>query len=238
MTQFTIVPVLDLKDGVVVHAKAGNRADYRPIRSTLSASCDAGSVLAGLLSLAPFAKVYIADLDRIEGHGDQRKLIECLARSFEWIEFWVDGGANSIADALALADLGVVPVLGSETWPDAEALAEAVTILGSGGCLLSLDYRGTEFLGPKAISSMPTAWPKRVIAMTLSRVGSGTGPDLSRLATIQQMAGSRSVFAAGGVRHAADLAELKSIGAAGVLVASALHDGSLSGAEIAGVSNL
>ena len=66
--------------------------------------------------------------------------------------------------------------------------------------------------------------------MTLGRVGSGAGPDLDRLAAIRARAGARRLYAAGGVRDKADLAALKDAGAAGVLVASALHDGKISAA--------
>ncbi|NBR98589.1 MAG: histidine biosynthesis protein, partial [Betaproteobacteria bacterium] len=30
-----IVPVLDLRDGIVVHARRGDRASYAPLRSSL-----------------------------------------------------------------------------------------------------------------------------------------------------------------------------------------------------------
>ena len=63
------------------------------------------------------------------------------------------------------------------------------------------------------------AWPRRIIVMTLARVGSAAGPDLARIAAVQSAAGARKIYAAGGVRDAADLAALKSVGAAGVLVA-------------------
>ena len=49
--------------------------------------------------------------------------------------------------------------------------------------------------------------------MTLARVGSGAGPDLKRLALIRSIAGGREIYAAGGVRDAADLSALKASGA-------------------------
>ena len=69
--------------------------------------------------------------------------------------------------------------------------------------------------------------------MTLARVGSGSGPDLKRLAAIQAVASGRRVFAAGGMRNVADLLALKEAGIAGALVASCLHDGRLTGNDIA-----
>jgi phosphoribosylformimino-5-aminoimidazole carboxamide ribotide isomerase len=73
--------------------------------------------------------------------------------------------------------------------------------------------------------------------MTLARVGSGAGPDLERLRTIRLAAARPAIFAAGGVRDASDLAELKRIGIAGVLVASALHDGRLQRSHIEKLCN-
>ena len=35
---FTVIPALDLKDGVVVHAKGGSRAGYPPIASPFGAA--------------------------------------------------------------------------------------------------------------------------------------------------------------------------------------------------------
>jgi phosphoribosylformimino-5-aminoimidazole carboxamide ribotide isomerase len=68
--------------------------------------------------------------------------------------------------------------------------------------------------------------------MTLARVGSGAGPDVDRLAAVRRIASGRRIYAAGGVRDAADLAALAHAGIAGALVATALHDGRLAGAEI------
>ena len=79
----------------------------------------------------------------------------------------------------------------------------------------------------------PDGWPRNVIVMTLARVGSGAGPDVARLSEIRAKATRRSIYAAGGVRDAADLAALKGLGVAGALVATSLHDGRLTGAEIA-----
>jgi phosphoribosylformimino-5-aminoimidazole carboxamide ribotide isomerase len=64
--------------------------------------------------------------------------------------------------------------------------------------------------------------------MNLERVGSGGGADLGLLADLKRRAPQRSFYAAGGVRGEEDLARLERAGAAGVLLASALHDGAIS----------
>jgi phosphoribosylformimino-5-aminoimidazole carboxamide ribotide isomerase len=70
--------------------------------------------------------------------------------------------------------------------------------------------------------------------MTLARVGSGAGPDLERFAAIRARAGTREIVMAGGLRDARDLAAARAAGAAAILVASALHDGRLTGGDLAG----
>ena len=65
MASFLIVPVLDLKGGEVVHARAGERERYLPIRSRLAAGSAPAAVVDGLLSVAPFRRIYIADLDAL-----------------------------------------------------------------------------------------------------------------------------------------------------------------------------
>jgi uncharacterized protein related to proFAR isomerase len=76
-----------------------------------------------------------------------------------------------------------------------------------------------------------------VIVMTLARVGAGAGPDLDRVAGVIARAGMRAVHAAGGVRTVADLRALAALGTTGVLVATALHTGTITAADIAEVAS-
>lgn len=228
MIPFDIVPVLDLKGGQVVHARAGERDRYLPIRSILAKGSEPNAVVEGLLALASFRCMYIADLDAIEGRGDHSRLIADLVARYRGVDIWVDGGFASFGAAAAGADLGATPVLGSESWTDHERLASAVERLGRERCVLSLDFRADKFIGPPAFDADPAPWPDRVIVMTLGRVGTGSGPDIVRLAAVHRMAGARRLFAAGGVRGREDIRDLVRQELAGVLVATALHDGRLS----------
>ncbi len=69
--------------------------------------------------------------------------------------------------------------------------------------------------------------------MTRARVGGDAGPDMDRLADIKRRAPDVMLYAAGGLRGASDLVRLKQAGIWGVLVASALHEGGLIGADLA-----
>jgi HisA/HisF family protein len=230
---FSIIPVLDLKHGEVVRARAGDRANYQPIVTPLSPTSEAADVLRGLTGLAPFSTVYIADLDAITGEGNHGAVLAALAVAAPDIEFWIDGGFASVAAARAALPAGMIPVFGSESLTGVEEFEAARKHFGAGGLVLSLDYRAGGFMGPQEIEDCVELWPSRVILMTLDRVGTGAGPDLDALAALVERAGGRAVLAAGGVRGEDDLARLRAIGVAGVLVATALHDGRLSPAAVA-----
>src|SRR5262245_21117588 len=110
-----LIPVLDLMQGCVVHARKGERAAYAPIRSTLCKGAAPGDVLHALLELHPFRTIYVADLDAIRRDGDHRAVLAGLRARFPEVQFWVDAG---IADESALvawiADGLGRPVIGSE----------------------------------------------------------------------------------------------------------------------------
>ena len=84
----------------------------------------------------------------------------------------------------------------------------------------------------------PQHWPHAVIVMTLARVGSGEGPDLQRVAAIVARAGGRRIYAAGGVRNRADIEALHAAGAAGALIATALHAGTIKAGDLEEIAGL
>ena len=68
-----LVPVLDLKAGLAVHAVGGDRAHYRLVRSVLH---EAGSVRLGRpIAIALWRTLYRADLDAIAGAGAMSPLM-------------------------------------------------------------------------------------------------------------------------------------------------------------------
>lgn len=180
---------------------------------------------------------YVADLGVITCKGSDRhfhllrRLCPALAAAGAR-ELSLDAGpadrlGKLAAHALA-AGLRLTAVVGGE------ALDEALPELAPAGFLpadvvLSLEYRNGQFLGPAGLDNQAARWPPRVVAMELAVVGTGAGPAPDRIQQIRHhaQAAGRSdveVFAAGGVRDAADLHQLAAAGAAGVLVARALHD--------------
>lgn len=221
-TPFAVIPVIDLRHGRVVRARRGERHSYAPIETPLAKGSEPGAVASALIRAAGARTLYVADLDAIvDGTPPDLAAVEAVARACPGVALWLDAGfaRGSDVEAFLAAGLGR-PVLGSESQEDA-ALVRA----WRDRAILSLDSRGAERLGPAEIHERPDLWPDDVIVMTLARVGAGLGPDLPALAAVRARAPGARLYAAGGVRGPEDLAALRQAGAAGALVASAIHDG-------------
>lgn len=217
-----IIPVIDVRHGIAVHATGGRRDGYRPLQTPLASDSDPVAVAQGIFSLFAFPVLYVADLDAIEGRRPNAGMIGRLSAALPGVRLWVDAGANERAVARAVAAAGpATPVLGTESIAGEEGVSLAS--LPGDRYVLSLDFKDDRFVGPPRLLTDAADWPERVIVMTLGRVGGGGGPDLVRLAEIAAKAPQKCIYAAGGVRNSDDVAALAAAGAAGALIATALH---------------
>ena len=235
---FAVIPVLDLKDGLVVHARAGKqaragkRAEYRPLATPFGPPHDAVAIARALLAITFSSTLYIADLDAISGRGDNFRLCRELASAFPDTALWVDAGFSNVTDCASWLPLGVTLVVGSESIASLDAWDNIRGRFGQ-RVVLSLDFDEQGLRGPEEALADSTLWPDRIILMSLGRVGSEVGPDLARLQTTLSAAGQRAVFIAGGISNFGDIAQVADIGARGALAATALHAGTVTQNEIA-----
>jgi phosphoribosylformimino-5-aminoimidazole carboxamide ribotide isomerase len=259
-----IVPVIDLLGGQAVHARRGNRANYRPVQSALVAGSDPVDVARALIAAAHAAqlrlveggrnsktsagaesdtvRLYVADLDALQGHGVQHAAIAALLAGLPGVQLWLDGGfddpdaAGALVVQLGEAGQRLRPVYASEALTSRATLTRCTRMNGDTarprpGAILSLDRRGSERLDPAGCWQAPELWPDDLIVMTLERVGAGSGPALDTLAEVtaqaQAQGHSPRLWGAGGVRDLADLRQAQDAGASGWLIATALHEGRL-----------
>jgi phosphoribosylformimino-5-aminoimidazole carboxamide ribotide isomerase len=237
-----VIGVMDLQGGRVVHAVRGERERYRPLRSRLHAGADPVGVARALRDRLGLEELYVADLDAIAGREGHAELVAALAREARVL---LDAGASEPERVAALLALGVDGVVvGTETLPGVAALRRLCAALPAARLVLSLDLRAGRLLSPaaalagrsatQALEALAPAGLREVIVLDLARVGSGEGPDLELVAAVRERAPGLDVLAGGGVRHAADLRALEAAGAAGALVATALHDGAIGAADLRG----
>lgn len=228
-----IIPVLDLLNGAVVHAKKGLRAEYQPIKSQLTTSNKVIDIVKAFLAIYPFKTLYIADLDAIQKtrYGNNFNVFENIRCEFPDINIWLDAGIQHIDDLKFWETLHIHPVIGTENlvnFHDLSILNKAL----KGQFSLSLDFMPTGYQGPIELLN-PQHWPTDVIAMTLAKVGANTGVDLTTIQSILAKKSHHHIYAAGGIRGLEDLIQLKHLNVHGVLIASALHNKQLTHQDIA-----
>ena len=99
-----IIPVIDLKGGQAVRARMGQRELYRPIETPLARTSDPLDVTRGLLSVFPFRTLYVADLDAIEGTGNNDAVLARLRNAHPALELWIDNGVAELTAARRFLD--------------------------------------------------------------------------------------------------------------------------------------
>ncbi len=220
-----IIPVIDIRKGIAVHARGGDRDAYKPLKSVLTDSYKAEQIIEDMLRWYPFQQFYIADLDAIERGLHRPDFYMSLCKQFADIEIWLDAGFKNEADIQRYMGADNFKlVLGSETLTTVSLLEKEVW---RQSLILSIDSRKRMFLGDQQLLHHDALWTDKTIVMDLDVVGADKGPSYDRLQTFMAQRPDIAWYAAGGVRNSYDLKQLKDMQAAGCLIASALHTGKL-----------
>lgn len=220
-----IIPVLDLSRGQVVHAKKGSRKHYRPIQSSLCASSHPLEVVRSYIGLYPFRTLYVADLDAIERHGDNREVIRVLGLEYPDLEIWLDTGLSLVDHYLKNPDtFSLRIILSTESLHSASAAASLMKDHPGHPFILSVDHRSGELLGSPDILRTRDWWPTDIIILNLDLVGTKEGMSLPGGLNCEGLFDQYNVYYGGGISSLAELMHLKDLGAAGALLATSLHD--------------
>ncbi len=233
-----VIPVIDISRGIAVHARRGDRMAYRPIRSALLQGADPLALLQAYRKILASTAVYVADLDAIMGLGNNLALITRMAASQPQLELLVDAGIRSADEARSLVEAGAKKVvIASESLASLDAASGALRALGTGRSLFSIDMRNRTVIWREAstapgdpyevASLLASLGFREAILLEMERVGTGGGADARFLNSITRAAPGVTFIVGGGIKAASELARLKRAGASGVLLATALHDGTI-----------
>ncbi len=214
-----VIPVIDIKNHNVVHAKQGQRHLYQPINSNLCPDSNAHQMIKNLLLLDDFKIIYIADLDAIMNSGHNNDLIESCCNDFPSVNFWVDHGERNYFNGSR--PLNCRPVIGSENLSNQDLSQLSAE---NRSWVLSLDHNQYGAIGPDQLFKNQNYWPKEVILMTLNKVGAANGPDWGLIKQYRNHYPKQNFIAAGGIRDIEDLLALHELGLSEALIASALHN--------------
>jgi phosphoribosylformimino-5-aminoimidazole carboxamide ribotide isomerase len=247
-----IIPVLDLSRGVAVWAQAGNRARYEPVASALVPDSvgDAVALLKAFRRRLGARSCYVADLDAIQGGAIQRVMLRELAQLETGFAgaIMVDAGAHTPESTFEVLACGASQVvIGLETLRAFSDLAGVVRVVGEGRVIFSVDLRmGTPILHPDLhdaagvhpdamtlTSQAVEAGVRSLIVLDLARIGTGCGTDLGLIERLRRRFPSVRLLAGGGVLERRDLDRMRDAGCDGALVASAIHNGAITAADLA-----
>jgi phosphoribosylformimino-5-aminoimidazole carboxamide ribotide isomerase len=227
-----IVPVIDLLDGVVVHAKKGLRAHYQAISSSLTHSSAPIDIVKAFMDIYPFETLYIADLNAIQHIGlANQEAIDAIQNAFPSLKLWLDAGVTNAKDINILEHTNIQWILGTENFNDLNDYL-ALQQNFKTPAILSLDFLADGYKGPIELLQEADLWPNELIVMTLNQVGANAGIDRKTITSILARAQRQHVYAAGGVRNINDITLLASMGIHGVLMATALHNKSVSAEDL------
>ncbi len=235
-----VIPVIDILDGVVVRGVGGRREEYRPLESGIVTSCDPYAVASTFYCDFGRREIYLADLDAILHGRPNWELYQRLPET--GVSLLIDAGVRDADQARRVANLAqVTVVVGLETVTSPQMLARMTVSVDTSRLLFSLDMRAGRPMSSNDWPTSPTEIVREVtalgveelIVLDLADVGTSSGGSTDELCRELLVAHpALRIIAGGGVRGPADLERLRHLGVDGVLVASAIHDGRLSHAEI------
>ncbi|MEY4377014.1 MAG: hypothetical protein RJB26_1564 [Pseudomonadota bacterium] len=241
-----LIPAIDLRGGQVVRLLHGDFAaetQYAVTPATLYARyADWGA-----------ATLHVVDLDGArDGTSGNLGIIESLAREGR-MKLQVGGGVRSEATLQRLLGLGVSRVVvGSLAVTSPETVSQWLQTHGAEHLTLALDIRldgaldagGTPWItthGWKenstlslwdAVARYEKAGLRHVLCTDVARDGALAGPNLELYAEAVRRFPGIAWQASGGVRDAADLTALRTVGVAGTVSGKALLEGRMTREEL------
>ena len=235
---FRLILAVDVLNGVVVHAKRGEREQYKPITRFSSIVSSADPMLV-IEELQP-EEVYIADLNRLMETGDNQAVLQALRNRDRTLRMMVEYGIRGIEDLKAAVEAEIADnlVLGTETSSmnlieiasrtdisDDRSISISVSVDLFNKEVLTSDKRLK--IEPLELIHALNDYPLGdLILLELDRVGTKSGIDFDFLVRAVE-ASEHDILCGGGVRSCEDIYALEEIGVKGALVATALHDGSI-----------
>ncbi len=242
-----ILPVLDLKGGMAVHARGGQRHRYEPVHGVFGDGTDPVGLAEQIRARLGLNELYVADLDAITGVGNHFETVAELSR--RGFRIWLDPGVRSEDDLTAVArvcptvlifalesatDLATVVRL-REQWHGQQPASDAASAfsidLVHGRPLNEAFMPGADPV--ELASAVCDAGFDRVILLDLAAVGRQRGVAVARwLAPIRARRPRLRVLGGGGVRGVEDLVEARRAGFDGLLIGTALHSGQIGPDEL------
>ncbi len=237
-----VIPAIDLRDGRCVRLFQG---DFDRETEYSKSPVDVATRFATMG--APW--LHVVDLDAArEGASVNGKTVNEISGGSS-MKVQLGGGIRDRATVVEWLSTGVERcVVGSATVTEPEAVLGWIDEFGAEKIVLALDVRIAPSGSPLITThgweetSATTLWDcldrytaagaRHILCTDVSRDGALSGPNLPLYETLLERFPGVALQASGGVRHIADLDELRAIGCASAITGRALLDGSITPEEI------
>lgn len=236
MKRFKIIPVIDILNSKAVHAKKGERTKYKPLKSYLFQSSNPVEIIRILRKKYNFELFYIADLDSIIKKAPNFQILKEISKISN-IDFILDPGIVDLEDISNFLRFRIKNlILGLETIKNFKTIIQSLQILNQNNIIISIDMYNGQILSNakdiknqspiKLIKKFESLGIKKIILLDLFRVGQKIGgiPQLYR-DILHNFNGD--VYVGGGIKNYTDILNIKEQNFSGVLIATALYDGTI-----------
>lgn len=231
-----IIGVIDVLAGQTVAARAGDRANYQPIRSQLCDGSEPVVVARAMRDQCGIHEFYLADLDRLSQRTANHDAWHEVGRIAK--RLWIDAGVTSREDLAFLAEsvaettpTATTIIVASESWTGGKPNAPETLAF-------SLDLKLGQVVSPLqrwsnadpldiARELVDEGW-SRFIVLDVAAVGGAQGcPTMELCEGLRRLSDSIEIVSGGGIRHDDDLQALEDAGCDAALVSTALHQRAL-----------
>jgi phosphoribosylformimino-5-aminoimidazole carboxamide ribotide isomerase len=180
-------------------------------------------------------KLHIIDLDAAFITGDNQAVIAEIAHNVA-LPIQVGGGIRTVKTAEKLLAMGISQViLGALAFSDPQAITRIQEKYGKEAVIVALDNKDgrimvegwktpTGLTMKEALQEFTALGVKTFLITSIAKDGMLSGPDVETLSEACKYP-SVAIIAAGGIRSLYDLAVLKRVGVAGVVIGKALYEG-------------
>jgi len=236
MKKFKIIPVIDILNSEAVHAIKGEREKYKPLKSVLIKSSDPIEIVKKIIHESLIREIYIADLDAIVRRKPNFALLTKILKIPE-IKVMIDPGIILAKNILEYSNYSLNSlILGLETLKNLDVISECIKILGAHKTIVSVDMydeviqtnvKEIQNQHPVEIIKMiEELGVKKIILLDLFKVGQKIGGIPPLYLKIRDIYNGK-ILVGGGIKDIRDIELYKQYGFSGVLIGTALHDGTI-----------
>ncbi|TFG17043.1 MAG: hypothetical protein EU531_04635 [Promethearchaeota archaeon] len=247
MQNFKIIPVVDILNSKVVHAIKGERDQYKLLKTYLTTSSEPIDIINIFKNKFKLSTLYIADLDAIMKQKPNYAILNELSKLKD-VEIMIDPGITIYEDILEFLEYNIkYIIIGLETLNSLETLMTIVNQLGNQNVILSIDMYKQKLLTRiesfqnqdplKIINIIQKLEINQIILLDLYSIGQKLGGISSLYLNIKENFDG-DVYVGGGIKDYKDIELYYRNNFSGVLIGTALYDGSIKPQKLSEITNL